>query len=241
MSLRKPRNLVLLAVFHLLMLAAFLPGCKEGESNSPASALFFKFDPRRIDDTKANYNLKGFVFDLVNSNSPVKQASITVDASSTYLTDDSGHFYANEKQIGSHTIKIVKSGYYSANYSFNVDSEGNANPNNPFLPLIQAKGVNGSITGQVSYNMGRNPASISVFLFSYPQTGNLEFVTSTSIPANGFFNFYVPAATYSIYVGETAIQPTVVGLSFLTGNEFIGEAYEIGATLNSTKYVEIKE
>lgn len=242
MSLRKRRNLLLLAVFHFIMLAAFLPGCKEGESNSPASDLFFKFDPRQIDNTKANYNLKGFVFDLINSNSPVKQASITVDASSTYFTDDSGHFYVAEKQIGSHSIKIVKNGYYSANYSFSVDSSGKAIPDDLLLPLIPEKGVNGSITGQVAYNTARNPASISVFLFSYPAVpGDLEFIASTSIAANGFFNFYVPASKYAVYVGETSNPPTVVGSSFFTGNDFIGQTYDIVTALNSTKYVEIKE
>jgi len=103
--------------------------------------------------------------------------------------------------------------------------------------LVQARGDYGSITGRVYYKAGQNPASITVFLFSYPQSGDLKFIASTSITANGFFNFYVPARKHAIYVAENDYPPTVTDSQFYPGSGFIDDDYNLETASNTTKYL----
>jgi hypothetical protein len=119
MSLRKRRNVVLLAVLHFLMLAAFLPGCKEGTKTSPVSALLTDMDENltTIDLSQAENSVHTVLGKVVSKNTSEKLDNVTVkllfenQLVSSSRTTSEGTFYFAKLPPGIYDLTFSKDLY----------------------------------------------------------------------------------------------------------------------------------
>ncbi len=216
MSLRKRRNLLLLAVFHFIMLAAFLPGCKEGTKTSPVSSMLITDTAatKQIDLTSspdAVHSISGVVS---SQNTSENLSNIIVKlyfdqrlADETKTTSDGQFFFANVPP-GLYEISFsTDSGTYTAtNYIIRVLESGKTQPEtiavkmtaaNPQALVIQAK-IEGEV---VLAGTGAKIPNINVEIED--AGGNL---VSTALSSSvGQFTFQnLGTGTYTVKAGKAS-------------------------------------
>ncbi|HNX77730.1 MAG TPA: carboxypeptidase regulatory-like domain-containing protein [Candidatus Rifleibacterium sp.] len=217
MSLRKPRNLVLLAVFHLLMLAAFLPGCKEGTKTSPVSAILTA-DPTGQGTLISNaedaiHTISGVVSSQTTSNNI---SGIEVGlylnkqlVAKTLSTSD-GQFYFAKVPPGLYELTFGSSkaiaDFASSTYILRVLEDGSTQPTAPAVKLAPTNQerlkVQAKIQGEVVVNgAGTKLANINVDLVD----GSNFVVTSSLTDSVGHFVFEsIGTGTYTIKAGKAS-------------------------------------
>ncbi len=169
MSLRKRRNLLLLAIFHFIMLAAFLPGCKEGTKTSPVSSFVVSNDDSGLMTSAVN-NVNGMVYD-VSSDSPLQLAKIKIDSATKAITNADGKFKFTAAQSGLHTMLVEMDGFEQFETNFMVYPNGTVVPSVISVPMVYS-GLSGygSIAGRITDpTTGKGVGSLTVRLFVWEQ------------------------------------------------------------------------
>lgn len=220
MSLRKRRNLLLLAVFHFIMLAAFLPGCKEGTKTTPASALLTEItsETKVIDLSTAEdavYNLIGKVVNKEN-NEAISNVSVElmfkgskVDAT---RTSSDGSFYFSKLPPEIYDLTFTHAEYKLNKSIIRILDDGSMSPANPEIkmelndnaePVIKAR-----FEGMALHSVtGASIQNLNVKLVN-AQTETV--LTSTLTGANGLFSFQdLGTGSYKITVGEKSLYDPV--------------------------------
>lgn len=174
MSLRKRRNLLLLAVFHFIMLAAFLPGCKEGTKTSPVSSFVFTNDDSGLMTSAVN-NVNGMVYDVF-SDSPLQLAKIKIDSATKAITNVDGKFKFTEAQSGLHTMLVEMDGFEQFETNFMVYPNGTVVPSVISVPMVYS-GLSGygSIAGRITDPVtGKGIGGLTVRLYFWEQVTKTE-------------------------------------------------------------------
>ncbi len=220
MSLRKRRNLLLLAVFHFIMLAAFLPGCKEGTKSTPASALLTEItnETKVIDLSTAEdavYNLIGKVVDKEN-NEAISNVSVElmfkgskVDAT---RTSSDGSFYFSKLPPEIYDLTFSHAEYKINQSIIRILDDGTMSPANPEIkmelndnaePVIKAR-----FEGMALHSVTGAPIqNLNVKLVNAQTEAVL---TSTLTGINGLFSFQdLGTGSYKITVGEKSLYTPV--------------------------------
>lgn len=200
MSLRKRSAIVLLVIFHFMILAFTLQGCKEGTQNSPISALL------NIDDvTKPTVNLADLGSDvakytisgvIVSKNSNEKLANISVSlfyegklAGNTKTTSE-GKYFFTKLPTGLYDLTIAADDavYASAAYVIRVLDDGSMSPPAPetqLSPKITGGPVLVKISGVVLSTTNDKLDNVDVELW---QGTTLKTSTVTSGEGKFFFD-----------------------------------------------------
>ncbi|GAB1352005.1 hypothetical protein MASR1M12_07360 [Erysipelotrichia bacterium] len=202
MSLRKRRNLLLLAIFHFIMLAAFLPGCKEGTKTSPVSSFVVSNDDSGLMTSAVN-NVNGMVYD-VSSDSPLQLAKIKVASATKAITNADGKFKFTAAQSGLHTMLVEMDGFEQFETHFMVYPNGTVVPSVISVPMVYS-GLSGygSVAGRITDPAtGNGVENLFVILLPWEQ------VTKTTPKADGT---EVTETDYEITAGAYRKTKTVSG------------------------------
>lgn len=195
MSLRKRRNLLLLAVFHFIMLAAFLPGCKEGTKTSPVSSFVIANDESGLITSAVN-NVNGLVYDMF-SDSPLQLAKLKINSVTKAMTNFDGKFSFTAAQSGLHTMQVEMDGFENFETNFMVYPNGTVVPSAISIPMVYS-GLSGygSIAGRITDpETGKGVGSLTVRLYFW------EEVTKKGDVWNGTSTVEVTETDYEITSG----------------------------------------
>ncbi len=212
MSLRKRRNVVLLAVLHFLMLAAFLPGCKEGTKTSPVSALLTLTEQAEIDLSQQEDAIHTISGKVVSKNSSEKIDNVSVSlffekklAGETRTTSD-GTFYFAKLPPAIYDLSFSREAYANASYVIRIMEDGTLSPSNPEIELTTnaTESVMATLEGNVFLSGTNQPLpNLNVELFLGSSTIPIK---SSLTNSQGHFSFSdINAGTYTAKIGQHSI------------------------------------
>lgn len=213
MSLRKRRNLVLLAVIHLLVLAAFLPGCKEGTKTTPASALLTIQEHAEIDLSSGEDSIHTLTGSVVSASNSIQIGDVSVSlyfenklAAITKTTSD-GSFYFSKLPPGIFDLIFSKANYLVASYVVRIMDDGTSSPSNPqvLLTSIGTEPTKATIEGVVSLSGTNQPlANLNVELFNKLTPGYIFKNSLTNSLGKFSFN-EIPVGSYIVSIAENSV------------------------------------
>ncbi len=226
MSLRKRRNLVLLAVIHLLVLAAFLPGCKEGTKTTPVSAILTSGTQGTAitDSEDAIHTIAGVVSSQATSSS-VEGIEVSLFLNKQLiaktLSTTDGQFYFAKVPPGLYEITFASTkaiaDFATSTSILRVLEDGTTQPSAPSVKLTPTNQerlkVQAKLQGEVVLSSdGTKLANINVDLVDKDNF----IITSGLTNSLGYFAFEgIGTGTYTIKAGKASIyteqpQPVTV-------------------------------
>lgn len=216
MSFLKRRNLILLAVLHFLLLVSFLPGCKEGTSSSPVSALLTTsnlgntvVDLSTVSD--ATHTIVGVV---ASQNTSENLANVNVSlyldkklAAITKTTSD-GQFYFGKIPPGLYELAFSASNslYATATYILRVLEDGTTQPAAPIIKLEAANPesitVQAKVEGEIVFSgSGTKLANINVEI----EDAAGKLISTALTTSSGQFSFdKISTGTFTIKAGKAS-------------------------------------
>lgn len=239
MSLRKRRNLVLLAILHFILLASFLPGCKEGTKSSPVSALLTGLEQTQptIDLADSSDAVHTIVGSVVSQNTGEKLANVTVKlflesqlAGTTKTTSD-GQFYFSKIPPGIYDLSFTTTAgdYKTAVYVVRILEDGTMSPASPEVKLAatnpeQIK-VQAKIEGEVLVSgTGTKLANVNVEL----EDGSGNLISTALTGAAGQFSFTnLGTGTYNIKAGKASIYVETQQIVTIRDDGVVSPRYSI--------------
>lgn len=216
MSLRKRRNLLLLAVFHFIMLAAFLPGCKEGTKTSPVSSLLITDSTvgAQVDlsgSPEAVHTISGSVSSQ-NTSENLSNIKVVLlynkSVAGETITTADGRFYFAKIPPGLYEINFShpEGIYSSTSYVIRVLEDGKTQPEAPSIKLVATNPerlkIQAKIEGEIIlFQAGTKLANINVEL----EDSNGMIISAALTSAVGQFSFDgIGTGTYKIKAGKAS-------------------------------------
>ncbi len=215
MSLRKRRNLVLLAVIHLLVLAAFLPGCKEGTQTSPVSSLFSDIGQNQatIDLSQNDNAIHTILGTVVSKNNNEKLENVIVkifyesQLVATTKTTSDGTFYFSKLPPGIFDLSFTLDAYKDATYVIRILDDGTLSPTSPEVKLEATNQadivIKATIEGTaVLSGTSDKIANLNVELLD---TNSGKLITNALTSSTGQFSFSDQSVgSYTVRVGANS-------------------------------------
>lgn len=209
MSLRKRHNLVLLAVIHLLVLAAFLPGCKEGTKTSPASVLLNSSEQAEIDLSQLDDATHAISGKVVSKTTSEKLDNVSVNlffesklAGVTKTTSD-GTFYFAKLPPAIYDLSFSKDAYALASYVIRIMTDGTLSPSSPEVALAPTTGetIKATLEGNVIFKETNQPlANLNVELFS--ENNDIPIKSSLTNSLGNFSFTDLQIGSYTAKIGK---------------------------------------
>lgn len=213
MSLRKRSAIVLLVIFHFMILAFTLQGCKEGTQNSPVSSLLNidnvttpTINLADLGSDVAKYTISGVI---LSKNSNEKLANITVSlfydgqlAGNTKTTSE-GKYFFTKLPTGLYDLTIAADDplYASAAYVIRVLDDGSMSPPAPetqLVPKLTGGPVMVKISGVVLSTANEKLDNVDVELWQ----GTTQKTSTVTSGEGKFFFDNLGANSYRLVVAN---------------------------------------